>query len=133
MAMIQVILHGIPGGTVHDTDNYPVVLKFSEGLSFEDAIWVIPSYPGNIPGDYISEIRVTNGPLQIMVDGPDGFQSGPYDTTWVRGGYPRGKLCSFLQVDNTTRKTGGVMVDIHEGSIIVEDLIVPGMQQSAGT
>ena len=132
MATIQVILHGIPGGTVHDTDNYPVILKFMEGLDIEEAVWVIPSYPGNIPGDYMSEIRVMQGPLKVMVDGPDGFQSGPHDCTWVRGGYPRGKLCAFLQVDNLTRKTSGVTVDVHEGSILVEELVPPG-QPTAST
>ena len=126
MATIQVILHGIPGGTLHDTDNYPVILQFSEGLDFEEAVWVIPSYPGNIPGDYVSEIRVMQGPLKVVVDGPGGFQSGPHDTTWIRGGYPRGQLVSFLQVNNVTRKTSGVMVNTHEGSIVVEDLVVPG-------
>ena len=125
MATIQVILHGIPGGTVHDTDSYPVHLQFNPGLNFEEAVWVIPSYPGHIPGDYVSEIRVMKGPLRVMVDGPDGFQSGPYDATWVRGGYPRGKLCAFLNVDSVQRRTSGVTVDVVEGSIVVDDLPPP--------
>ena len=132
MATIQVILHGIPGGTVHDTDTYPVVLQFSESLMYEDAVWVIPSYPGQIPGDYVSEIRVMRGPLKVMVDGPNGFQSGPYDVTSVRGGYPRGKLCAFLNVDSVQRKTGGVTVEVIEGSIVVNELVVPGAP-AAGT
>src|SRR5690349_12868482 len=98
MATIQVIIHGVPGGTVHDTDEYPVILHFEEGNEFEEASWVIPSFPGYIPGEMLSEIRVIHGPLRVMIDGADGFTFGPDEAGWVRGGYPRGKLASFLNI-----------------------------------
>jgi hypothetical protein len=130
MASIQVILHGIPGGTIHDTESYPVILQFNEGLDFEEAVWVIPSYPGHIPGDYISEIRVLNGSLEVMVDGPGGFQSGPHTTNWIRGSYPRGKLVAFLN-NKATNNSRGVTVEVREGSIIVDDL--PQTAPAAGS
>ncbi len=126
MATVQVILNGMPGGTVHDTDNYPVILKFDEDKSYEGAVWVIPSYPAHIPAGMLSEIRVDTGPLECMVEGPEGFTSGPHETNWVRCAYPRGKFCSFLLTNAETHQLGGVSVEIVEGSLIVDAVQVGG-------
>ncbi len=131
MATVQVILHGMPSGTLHDTDNYPVILQFDERRSYESAVWVIPSYPGHIPAGMLSEIRVNAGPLTVFVEGPEGFKSGPHDTDWVRSDYPRGKFCSFLQMDAATQKMGGVSVEVVEGSLIVDPVNVGGKPQEA--
>jgi hypothetical protein len=40
MATIQVILNGMPGGTIHDTDSYPVILQFDEDKTYNNAVWV---------------------------------------------------------------------------------------------
>ena len=132
MATVQVILHGMPGGTLHDTDNYPVILQFDDRKNYAAAVWVIPSYPGHIPADMLSEIRVDAGPLEVFVEGPEGFQSGPHETNWVRSDYPRGKLCSFLQMDASTQKMGGVSVQVVEGSLIVDPVALGGQQASSG-
>jgi hypothetical protein len=60
------------------------------------------------------------------VEGPEGFQSGPHETNWVRSDYPRGKLCSFLQMDASTQKMGGVSVEVVEGSLIVDPVVLGG-------
>jgi hypothetical protein len=131
MPIIQVILNGMPGGTMHDTDNYPVTLQFAENKSYGDAVWIIPSYPGHIPADMLSEIRVEGGgALECFVEGPEGFQSGPHETNWVRSDYPRGKLCSFLQMDASTQKMGGVSVEVVEGSLIVDPVVLGGKASS---
>jgi len=70
MATVQVILRGMPAGTTHDTDNYPVILQFGEEKRYEEASWIVPSYPGHIPAYMLSEIRVLEGPLSVVVDGP---------------------------------------------------------------
>jgi len=126
MATVQVILHGMPSGSVHDTDNYPVILQFDEDKNYQNAVWIIPSYPGYIPAGMLSEIRVNQGPLTVFVEGPEGFQSGPHNADWVRCDYPRGKLCSFLEMNADTRKLGGVSVDVVEGSLIVDAVSVGG-------
>lgn len=126
MATVQVILNGMPGGTMHETEQYPVILKFSEDKSIENAVWVIPSFPGEIPAGMLSEIRVQVGPLQAMVDGPEGFQSGPHETTWIRCDYPRGKLCSFLQTNSDTRRLSGVSVSIVEDTLVVDEVQIGG-------
>lgn len=126
MAMVQVILNGMPGGTMHDTETYPVVLQFEEDKSYGNAVWVIPSYPGEIPADMLSEIRIQGGPLTVFVEGPEGFKSGPHQTDWVRSDYPRGKLCSFLQMDAETHKMGGVSINIVEGSLVVDEINLGG-------
>jgi hypothetical protein len=133
MATVQVILHGMPGGTMHDTDGYPVILQFDEDRNYGGAVWVIPSYPGHIPAGMLSEIRVegVGGPLTVFVEGPEGFQSGPHETNWVRSDYPRGKLCSFLQMDASTQKMGGVSVEVVEGSLIVDPVSLGGKPSSA--
>jgi len=124
--MVQVILHGVPSGSIHDTDNYPVILQFDEDKNYENAVWIIPSYPGYIPAGMLSEIRVNQGPLTVFVDGPEGFKSGPHNADWVRCDYPRGKLCSFLEMNADTRKLGGVSVEVVEGSLIVDAVSVGG-------
>lgn len=126
MATVQVILHGMPSSTMHDTDNYPVILQFGENRDYEGAFWIIPSYPGYIPVSMLSEIRVESGPLEVVVDGPEGFQSGPHDTNWIRCDYPRGKLCSFLLTDASTQKMGGVSVEVVEGSLVVDPVSLGG-------
>jgi hypothetical protein len=126
MATVQVILHGVPSGSTHDTDNYPVILQFGEGKSYGEAAWIVPSYPGHIPAYMLSEIRVLQGELNVVVEGPEGFQSGPHATDWVRSDYPRGKDCSFLQMDAQTQKMGGVSVAVIEGSLIVDPVSVGG-------
>jgi hypothetical protein len=74
----------------------------------------------------LSEIRVQMGPITVFVEGPEGFQSGPYTTDWVRSDYPRGKLCSFLQMDASTQKMGGVSLFIHEDSLILDEINLGG-------
>lgn len=132
MATVQVILNGMPGGTVHDTEQYPVVLKFGEDKSVENAVWVIPSFPAEIPAGMLSEIRVQAGPLQVMVEGPEGFNSGPHETTWIRCDYPRGKLVSFLQTGNDTHKMSGVSVSIVEDTLVVDEVTIGGGSTSSG-
>jgi hypothetical protein len=126
MATIQVILNGMPSGTMHDTDNYPIILQFDEDRSYGGAVWIVPSYPGQIPAAMLSEIRINAGPQEVFVEGPEGFQSGPYETNWVRSDYPRGKLCSFLQMDASTQRMGGVSVEVVEGSLIVDPVSLGG-------
>lgn len=126
MATVQVIINGMPGGTMHDTDNYPVILQFDEDKSYGGAVWIIPSYPGHIPADMLSEIRVQGEPLECFIEGPEGFQSGPHETNWVRSDYPRGKLCSFLNMNAETRQMGGVSVEVVEGSLIVDPVSIGG-------
>jgi hypothetical protein len=126
MATIQVILNGMPGGSMHDLDGYPIILKFDEHKSYGSAVWVIPSYPGHIPASMLSEIRVQMGPITVFIEGPDSFQSGPHTTDWVRSDYPRGKLCSFIQMDASTQKMGGVSLMIHEESLILNEIDLGG-------
>ena len=130
MATIQVILNGMPGGTMHDTEQYPVVLRFEEDKSIENAVWVIPSFPGHIPASMLSEIRVQTGPLQAVVEGPEGFQSGPHETTWIRCDYPRGKIVSFLQTNpETPSRMGGVSVSLVEDTLIVDEVQIGSKPQ----
>ena len=131
MATIQVILNGMPGGSMHDLDGYPIILKFDERKSYGSAVWVIPSYPGHIPASMLSEIRVQMGPITVFTEGPDSFQSGPHTTDWVRSDYPRGKLCSFIQMDASTQKMGGVSLMIHEDSLILDEINLGGPKPEA--
>lgn len=126
MATVEVILRGRPTGTLHYTDNYPVVLLFDTDKSYQSAVWVIPSYPGYIPAGLLSEIRVPEGPLDVAVDGPEGFQSGPHHVDWVRSEYPRGKFCSLLEMNAETQTMGGVSIEVVEGSLIVDKVSVGG-------
>ena len=131
MAQVQVILHGMPGGTLHDTDSYPIILQFDDNKSYGGAVWIIPSYPGHIPAGMLSEIRVSQGPLTVFVEGPEGFKSGPHQTDWVRSEYPRGKFCSFLQITGDPTKMGGVSVSVIEGSLIVDAVALGGGTQTS--
>jgi hypothetical protein len=126
MATVQVILHGMPGGTLHDTETYPVILQFDDGKNYAGAVWIVPSYPGHIPAGMLSEIRVNQGPLTVFVEGPQGFTSGPHQADWVRSDYPRGKFCSFLEMNAQTQKMGGVSVEVVEGSLIVDSVSLGG-------
>jgi hypothetical protein len=130
MATVQVILNGMPSGTMHDTESYPVILQFSEDKSYENAVWIIPSYPGHIPAAMLSEIRVQGEPLECVVEGPEGFKSGPHSTTWVRCNYPRGKFCSFLLTNADTRQMGGVSVEVVEDSLVVDPVQIGGQQST---
>jgi hypothetical protein len=123
MATIQVILAGSLTTTIHDTFDYPLVLQFGEQTSYERAVWVIPSYPRRIPAGRLSEIRVQQGPLQVLVDGPEGFRSGPHTTDWVRGFYPRGKDCAFVRFGaEPSKAAGGVCISVVEGSLVIDEL-----------
>ena len=121
MAKIQVILMGIPVSTDADTENDPVVLAFSDDKTFEGAFWLIPQYE-ELPAGMLSEIRVTEGNLQVLIQGPEGFQSGPYAADWVRASYPRGKSVSFL--NRGQGRLSGVSVVVDEGALLVEDYSV---------
>ena len=126
MAMIRVILAGRPATALYDTYDYPVVLQFGDQTSYSSAVWVVPSFPGRIPAGRLSEIRVEQGPLTVLIDGPEGFRSGPHNADWVRGFYPRGKDCSFIRFNVDARKSTGVSLRTFEGSLIVDDLSLGG-------
>lgn len=132
MATVQVILNGMPGGTVHDTEQYPIILQFEEDKKVENAVWVIPSFPGHIPASMLSEIRVQVGPLQAMVEGPEGFQSGPHETSWIRCDYPRGKLVSFLKTNAETHTMSGVSLSIVEDTLVVDEVRIGGGASTGG-
>jgi hypothetical protein len=124
---VQVILNSIIGGTTHDTETYPVILRFGEDKTYDEAEWVIPSYPRTIPAPMLSELRITEGPVQVVIEGPEGFQSGPHPSTWVRSNYPRGKDVSILEVDPTLHKMTGVSVTVVEGTLVVDEFALnPG-------
>jgi hypothetical protein len=131
MAIVQLILSGEGRVTLHDTFDYPLVLQFGQHRDYDSARWVIPSFGYPLPAFKVSEIRVDEGALSVLIDGPDGFRSGPHPVTWVRGYYPRGKHCALLYLDPETQKLGGVMIQTIEGSLVVEDffLEVPPKQQ----
>ena len=130
MALIQVILLGNLGTPIFDTFDYPIVLQFGEKTTYDNAVWVVPSFPGRIPAGRLSEIRVQQGRLSILIDGPEGFRSGPHTADWVRGYYPRGKDCSFIQTDRETGKVVGVTLTTVEGSLFVDDLMLGGAPAS---
>ncbi len=121
MATVQVILAGQLRTTIHDAYDYPLVLQFGDKRSYEEAEWVIASYPRHIPARRVSEIRVDNGTFTILIDGPEGFRHGPYTASWVRGYYPRGKHCAFLHIDPDTHTMSGVTLTTVEGSLVISD------------
>ncbi len=131
MAVVQVILNGMPGGTMHDTESYGIILQFDDTKSYEDAEWIIPSYPGHIPGYMLSEIRVEQGELSVAIEGPEGFQSGPHTTNWVRSSYPRGKDVSLLMTNAETRKMTGVTIEVIEGSLVTGELNLGGAAKTS--
>lgn len=119
MAQVQVIVLGIPVGSIHDTGDEPVVLQFTEERDFEFAEWLVPSYPDFLPAAALSEIRVLDGGhVSVIVEGPEGFRSGPHQSNWVRCGYPRGKLVSILEMGGG--KMTGVSLQIVEQALVVE-------------
>jgi hypothetical protein len=125
MAQVQIIILGMPTGTVHETGDEPVVLQFSEEKDFEFAEWIVPTYPGYLPAGALSEIRVLEGGLMtVVIDGPEGFRSGPHQSNWIRGGYPRGKLLSILETGGG--RMTGVSVDVVEGSLLIEPVALGG-------
>ena len=123
MATIQVILAGQLRTTIHDTFDYPLVLQFNDKKNYDEAEWVIPSYPRHIPAHRLSEIRVQEGNVTVLVDGPEGFRHGPFPFTWVRSYYPRGHHCAFVQVDpGSYTKMAGIALTTHDGTLILETL-----------
>jgi hypothetical protein len=124
VALCEVILHGMGGATCEFDNAHPVVLQFFEDKTFESAEWQIPSFSDPIPTEYLSEIRVTQGPLTVYVDGPDGFQSGPHPAMWVRSNYPSGKDCAFLMMADG--KMSGVTILVDDGIMIVDELRLGG-------
>ena len=127
MAVIQVILRGYPSGGPIDSGEEPVVLQFDEDKEFENAFWVIPGFGQDLPAFLLSEIRVEPGPqLKVSIQGPDGLQSGPHTTNWVRCDYPRGKLFSLLQMNAETRTTTGVSVELVDGKLELGEIKLGG-------
>jgi hypothetical protein len=115
----------MPVGSVHETGTEPVVLLFSDERSYEDAEWIVPTYPGYLPADALSEVRVLDGShMSVIIDGPEGFRSGPHQSNWIRGGYPRGKLCAILEMGGG--KMTGVSINVVEGSLVVEPVALGG-------
>ena len=125
MATIQVILQGARVGN-HDIFDYPIVLQFGEQKSYEQAVWFIPSYSGRIRATRVSEIRVQQGSMSVLIDGPEGFRSGPHTVSWVRSYYPRGKDCAFIALDPDSRQMSGITITVVEDTLVVENLSVGG-------
>jgi hypothetical protein len=121
MATIQVILQGARIAT-YDVQDYPIVLQFGEQRTYDAAVWFIPTFALRIPAQHLSEIRAQQGTFSVLVDGPEGFRSGPYPTTWVRNYYPRGKDCALIVVEPDSRKLSGVALSIVEGSLVIDQL-----------
>ena len=129
MATVQLIISGRARMTIHDTFDYPLILQFGSKKSYDQAEWVIPSYARHIPTWRLSEIRVDNGTLSVLVDGPEGFCSGPYTVSWVRNYYPRGKHCAFLRLDPEARKMVGVTNTTADETLFVEDFSLGGGEE----
>jgi hypothetical protein len=121
VAAIQVILQGARSAT-YDIRDFPLVLQFGDQTSYEAAVYYIPAFSLRIPARYLSEIRTLQGAFSVLVDGPEGFRSGPHPTTWVRSYYPRGKDCALIVVDSDYKKLNGVALSVVEGSLIVDQL-----------
>jgi len=121
IATIQVILQGARIAT-YDVHDYPIVLQFGDQKTYDRATWFIPAFSLHIPAQRLSEIRSQQGHFSVLVDGPDGFRSGPYPSTWVRNYYPRGKDCAFIFVDPESSILSGVALSIAGGSLIIDQL-----------
>jgi hypothetical protein len=121
MAVAQVILQGARIET-HDLFDYPLILQFGEQKTYDGAVWFLSSFVRRIPAWRLSEIRIRQGPVSVIIDGPDGFKSGPYLADCVRNFYPRGKSCSLIRTDPDSKTLAGVSLSIVEGSLIVEPL-----------
>ena len=126
MSTVRVILAGRVSTTIHDIFDHPLVLQFGDKRNYDEAVWVIPSYARRIPASRLSEIRVEEGTLSVIVDGPDGFRSGPHEANWVRSYYPRGKHCALLHTEPGSMKTTGVTLTTIEGTLIVDELSLGG-------
>ncbi len=121
MATIQVILQGARIAT-YDIHDFPIVLQFGDHKTYERATWFIPAFSRHISARQLSEIRSQQGPFSVLVDGPEGFRSGPYPATWVRNYYPRGKDCAFIFVDPESSVLSGVALSIAEDSLVIDQL-----------
>jgi hypothetical protein len=130
MATIQVILQGARVGTYEILD-YPLVLQFGDQKSYERAVWFIPTSSGRIRASRVSEIRVQEGSLSVLVDGPVGFQSGPHEVDWVRGYYPRGKDCALIKMNAESKKMGGLTFTTVEGNLLIEELSIGGPEPAS--
>jgi hypothetical protein len=67
-----------------------------------------------------------------MIEGPEGFHSGPHETNWIRCDYPRGKICSFLLTNAETHKMSGVSVALVEDTLVVDEVSIGGATSSGG-
>ena len=121
MATIQVILQGARSAT-YDIQDFPLVLQFGEQKSYDAAIYYIPAFSLRIPARHLSEIRTVQGAFSVLVDGPEGFRSGPHPTTWVRSYYPRGKDCALIVTGADYTRLNGVALSVVEGSLIIDEL-----------
>jgi len=121
MAILQVILQGARIAS-YDIYDYPLVLQFGNQKTYESATWFIPSFQARIPARRLSEIRVLQGPISVLIDGPDGFQSGPYVADWVRNYYPRGKDCAFIRQDGDFKAVKGIAVTVVDETLVIEQL-----------
>ena len=123
MPSVQVILQGARVAT-HDVYDYPIILQFGEQKTYALAEWVLPNGM-RVPTRRLSEIRTHYGSFSVLIDGPEGFQAGPYPTTWIRHYYPRGKDCALIHVDRDSGSYGGVSITVAEGSLFIEELENP--------
>jgi hypothetical protein len=127
MATIQVILRGYPSGGPIDAGDTPVVLQFDQDGEYENAWWFIPGFGQELPAYVLSEIRVDPGQmLTVSIEGPEGIQSGPHQTNWVRCDYPRGKLFSLLHMNAETRTTTGVSITVEDGKLQLDEVKLGG-------
>ena len=127
MATIQVILRGYPSGGPIDAGEEPIILQFDQDGEYENAWWFIPGFGQELPAYVLSEIRVDPGQmLKVDIKGPEGFESGPHQTNWVRCDYPRGKLFSLLHMNAETRTTTGVSVAVEDGKLELSEIKLGG-------
>jgi hypothetical protein len=112
---------GRPSVTVHDTFDYPLILQFGATKDYNSAFWVVPSFARRIPTWRLSEIRVEEGTLDVLIDGPEGFRCGPYPATSVRTYYPRDKHCALLRLDPEGGGLQGVTITTVDETLFVED------------
>src|SRR4051812_32585370 len=121
MPNVQVILQGARIAT-YDINDFPIVLQYGDKRSYDTAVWYIPAFSLRIPSHRLSEIRTQHGSFEVIIDGPDGFKQGPFQTTWVRNYYPRGKDCALVLVVPDSQKLNGVSLCTVEDSLVIEPL-----------
>jgi len=126
MASVSVILHGIPSGQEFETGAEPVLLQFDEDGVYDNALWIIPGAPGELPAYMLSELRVQGGPVKVNIAGPEGFNAGPYDVDWVRADYPRGTIVSLLRMNAETKQMTGQKVSVQDGKLVLDELKLGG-------